>query len=747
MTNRDADFKKMVIEYYLKNGSIRKTAQNFKIHYQTLYKWLKIYKKAKDRFFLSCYKSPWNRTRNVLEREIISLKEKNPTITIRNAQDILRKKGIKISYHTIWSIWKRYGYVGSVKKRIETDDGKPYAWSSEAQKKFALASKLFGDGNIREAARILNSIPFLPKNELLTQIPDKFLNLPRRLEKSIALFGKIPVAENIKILDNLYNEAKRKGLLYLAARTGLAEIALLSWKGDLLTQQGILNEIKVIFNNKGKRCADTDFNLYFTILIAEGNLYIDLFKINQAYRIARFCHLSLMRRRNSDPDLILHLARLYVRLGEIKRAEYWYQQALSRMSDELKRELNAQLALNIHFMKGEYKQALELCKDPNLPEWIRTALPLRFKSLYYLIKGNPNLAIETAIKSLNLSKEQELPRDIFNASLTIAAAFNAIGEKDETIKILKNLKKYIEKFKLTVQEKMLQIILEGDWKCGEEYKLPILRMGVLLRNNRYQQALNLAKKKGLITIFYRYILFISQSVLSLLAKGKDTGLPKSILKLPIFNRETITFYVKFIGNLTITRNQKFIKAKLKPKDAALLIHLSLKLNAPDSFIYLDDLCRNFWGNQATAHRNLSHALNRLKKQLNIPGHYLEIGYNSGVTCLKNNNLFFTTDYQDILRTISQARALERTGEWEFAKKEYLKAFSLFRGEPFKKNFDQWSVDLRYKILSNFEIEGINFARNCLAQGDKLEARRVLKKVLKIIPDSTEAKNICNFVIP
>ncbi|MEO0185286.1 MAG: helix-turn-helix domain-containing protein, partial [candidate division WOR-3 bacterium] len=194
MDNRSIEFKKMVLQHYLENGSIRKTANHFGIHYQTLYRWFKIYKKIKERFFMSTYQPPWNRTSIELEKDVMFLKEKNPTITIKDAQDILRKKGIKISYHTIWSIWNRHGYAGTTKRNLQKNDHKSYTWSNEAQKKFAVASKLFSDGKIREAARLLNSIPFLPKNELLTKIPDKFLNMPRRLEKSIALFGKIAVS-------------------------------------------------------------------------------------------------------------------------------------------------------------------------------------------------------------------------------------------------------------------------------------------------------------------------------------------------------------------------------------------------------------------------------------------------------------------------------------------------------------------------------------------------------------------------
>lgn len=744
MYNRSFELKKSVIEYYLKNGSIRKTAKNFGIHYQTLYRWLKIYNKVKDKFFVPEYRPPWNRTDIRVEKEIIHLKEKNPSITIKGAQEILKRIGIQISCHTIWSVWNRYGYTGIIKKHSDKDYDGSNMWTKEAQKKFSLASNLFNEGKIEEAANILNNIPSLPQNELLTKIPDRFLTLSRRLEKYTALFGKIPISENLKRLDEIYNAAKEKGLLYLAIRAGLAEIALLSWKGDLSPQKRILNEIKTIFRKKtAKRRAGMIFDLYFTMLIAEANLCIDRFKIDNAYHIAQNCHRSLMRRTKPPTDLILHLARLYVRLGELTQAEYWYQKAVTQIPDDKKRDLNTQLALNIYFMKGEYAQAMKLLRNTNLPEWIRIALPLRFKSLYYLIKGDPNEAIDIATKSLDLSKEQELPRDIFNSYLTIAAALNAINEREKALDILHNLRRYIKKFKLTIQEKMLQIILGRNVKLTEDLNHPLLKIGFFLRKNRYHQALCLAKKKGLITILYRYIFFISEPVLKLLMKNKKLHLPKSILKLPIFNQTTITFYVRFVGQLIITRNQKPIKTKLKPKDAALLIHMSLKLNSPESFIYLDDLCRNFWLNQNAAHRNLSHSLIRIKKSLNIPGHYLEIDNNSGKPRLINRNLFFTTDYEEILRILSQAKAMERTGEWNFARKEYLKAFKLFRGEPFKKNFDEWSLNMRFEILTKLESEAINFAKNCIDYGNKNDARKILQKILKIIPDSEEAKGLLN----
>ncbi|MEO0129964.1 MAG: hypothetical protein ABIL02_06975, partial [candidate division WOR-3 bacterium] len=135
-------------------------------------------------------------------------------------------------------------------------------------------------------------------------------------------------------------------------------------------------------------------------------------------------------------------------------------------------------------------------------------------------------------------------------------------------------------------------------------------------------------------------------------------------------------------------------------------------------------------------RNLSRYLIKLKRTLRIHKHQIEI--NRYTNLLVNKSIFFTTDYQEFEQALARAKALERAGEWSFARKEYLQAFKLFRGEPFKKNFDNWSVDMRFKILSQFENEAINFAKSCIEHGNKNDARKILQKVLKIIPDSQDA---------
>lgn len=105
--------------------------------------------------------------------------------------------------------------------------------------------------------------------------------------------------------------------------------------------------------------------------------------------------------------------------------------------------------------------------------------------------------------------------------------------------------------------------------------------------------------------------------------------------------------------------------------------------------------------------------------------------------LVNEGVIFTTDYQYYEETIIRAKALERAGEWGFAKREYLRAFKLFRGEPFKKMYDNWSDDKRLEILFSYETEVLSFAKELRERGRDEEAQKLLKKAEKIVPDLSQ----------
>jgi hypothetical protein len=198
--------------------------------------------------------------------------------------------------------------------------------------------------------------------------------------------------------------------------------------------------------------------------------------------------------------------------------------------------------------------------------------------------------------------------------------------------------------------------------------------------------------------------------------------------------------------MIVNRNQKYLRVKLKPKDSAFLMFLCSKTAESGKFINLKDVYDNFWAKSENPVRNLSHLLIRMKKALKIPSHLLTVSTKKGIPSLINEGIYFTTDYQKSEQTFIQANALFRAGEWSYAKKEYLRAFALFRGEPFKKMYDNWSENMRRVILNKLETEAVHFAKRCLEHKDKRDVKRVLEKVLKIIPDSEEMKDMVKSIV-
>ncbi len=103
-----------------------------------------------------------------------------------------------------------------------------------------------------------------------------------------------------------------------------------------------------------------------------------------------------------------------------------------------------------------------------------------------------------------------------------------------------------------------------------------------------------------------------------------------------------------------------------------MVHLSLRIPNPETKLNTNEIINNFWQKNPDANRILSHALLRLKKELKIPGHLLEISRRHGESVLVNEGLYFTTDYQEFEQTLARAKALERAGEWGFCKEGIFK---------------------------------------------------------------------------
>lgn len=748
MYNIEPQKRLKIVQFYFNNGqSMRETAKRFRVHYQSVFKWVKLYKKQGEERILSTYRRPWNRADKELEDTVVRLVEKDPTLTVRKAKEILEKEGISISIKGIWGIWKRYGYAGFDKKNASSNFTTYIPWTKEAAKKFKRAKEMFANGEIKKAACLLNSIPSLPKNEVLPQIPDPYLSLRRRVEKIFNLFGRIPMPLYIKKTGELYGKCMKAELNYSALRVGLMEIWALIWSGRVEEQLKKIEVLKKIIRRKKDYYSYLLFEPRITILISEGVAYTSLLRIKKAYEVISIYRRMLVGRKYVSTDRVIDIGGLYKSVEDYREAEYWFLKALKGVKgDTGTRKILQSYLSDIFLSKGEYKKALSAAKDAKVSKIIYRPWLLFFRSILSLVKGMPQRAISLSTESLSLIKKEELNHNIFHTAFTIASGWCSLGERKKAEKILRGVLQFHKKNKLKKGEAIFEILLSGKQKTVSRIRrdkevLPTVRLALLIKDSEYLEAFSYANEKYLLTSLYRYIFFFPEVITNLLEEGKQTHIPKAILKLPVFNKEAPVYNVKMLGGLTVYKNQKYLRVRLQPKESAFLIHLVLKAGEPDRKISLEKLYRNFWAQSKHPERNLSHLLVRLKKALKIPSHLLEVSYRKDSPYLINRGIHFTTDYDEFKQTLARAKAFHRAGEWFFAKKEYISAFSLFRGDVFRKMYDNWSDDKRLEILFSYENEVLTFARELISRRKGDEAVRLLKNAEKILIYSEEIKEL------
>jgi len=720
-----------IVNHYLKSGeSLRSTAERFHVSYRTVVKWIKLYRREGEERLLTG--RHWNRKEKELEEKIMLLKERNPCLTVRKAKEILHRRGIEISIKGIWSIWRRYGYAGLRREDIGDYYTMSCPWTREAKEKFEEAKDMYHLGNIKASADILNSIPVVPDNEFILQIPDRYLNLRRRVEKTTILLGKIPVRSYLKKTRRIFKECKKRKLYYSAFRIGISEIIALSWSADPIGQLKKIEELKNMLYLR--ELSKLPFELRFMLLISEGIAYAQLLKIDKALEIAKSCGVMLKRMKNIPSYFTFNLAILNTYLDNIREAEYWYLRSLKKLDDEKRKVVDIYLA-EIYLCKGEYQKAIQIYKRAQLSGWGFYSRKLLAQSIWSLVNGMPRKAITLSTKALIQSRKEEVSSRIISAYFVIASSYASFGEKKRAKNILRRLLPFLIKNRLKRVEIIYRILLSQS-QISESF-LPSAKLALLLKSGNYKKAYKFACKKGLLSYLHRYIFFYPELITENIEKGISTGLPKAMLKLPIFNEKALVYDIRFLGNPVVYKNQKYLKIKLLPKDAAFVIQLALKAGEPGKMIFLKNLYDSFWPDSSAPARNLSHLLVRTKKALRIPSHLLEISHRKGEGVLINRGIHFITDYGKFDQVLVTAHAFMRSGKWSFARREFLRAFRLFRGIPLKGMFDRWSDDLQRVILNRLEREAISFVKGCLEHRNRRDARRVLERVSRIIPHSRE----------
>ncbi len=733
--------KVRAVEMYLATGkSLRKTAQSLSIPYQTLWEWVQLYKQGgKDN--LSKKRLYKKRIPRETEQRVMYLKENNPSLSIRRAQNILRREGIILSHKGIWQIWKRYGYT----KRSIEDPLCPFCDATpELREVTKYAETLIQEGNFKGAATILNELPCLSEKPILDKVPEKYLSPRRRLDRLYLELGKLPFPEFIRKIRQTGKLLDKKGFTYSSIIADFLELTALGWAGRPKEVTTVLDRLA----RKMKYVKNSA--LWFLFYFNQALVYCYTFKISKAIKVVSKCRklMYVLPQSYYQSDF----GTLLAFLGRYKDAMYFQERALENENNPVVAERYAlRIALLGHGVAGEYEDAKRMLTRTTTTKECAGLSTTRSFALACISFGQGKLdqARDYYREALNKASRGELYTWLYGTSVGLASVALALNKKTEARMYLKKYLPLMKKCRFRREVLILKLLLGLKISVPrEQLQMPTMRLlDLFIRASRtleigdYRRAFNFAQRQKLLGIFHRWAVFFPGPIINLLERGKQTGLPKVLLKFPIFNQNIPVYHVEFLGDTIISKNQQHVRIKTSPQETAFLIYLALKAGAPGKFILLNELSEDFWTKSAKPLNRLLHLLAELKKKLMLPRHRLSISSAYGEPRLINRGIYITTDYDEFQTLLTQVKSLERANEWLYAQRDYLRAFTLIRGEPFKKMYDRWSERMRGVILNRIEAEAIHFAQGCMKHNDKEEAKRVLEKVSAIIPHSRATREL------
>lgn len=699
------DIRRSAVEYYIHhNTTLGVTAQKYNIHVCTLAKWLKQFRESGDVSCMPRYRRPWNRVSKRLEHRVAMLKEHDPLLTVRKAHELMRKQDVPVSLKGIWSIWKRYGLAGFVKKELGSDFVRFGARSREAEVKLAQAANLLGLKQHRQSAAILNDIPFLPHNDVLQHIPDRYLSIPRRIEKTAGEFGRIAIHTYLKKLQLLYTQLQKKDMRLSALRVAFIEVLALEWSYRPAEQLTHIKKMQWVLNREKGYRSYTVFPLKFLIQISEAIAHVELGQVTQAVDIAKRCGQILARRRKTSPQLLYDMSVLFTYLEDFRKAGQYLEQYLKTQDAQTRERMRVARA-NILYSSGKYRQLKRVINRSMFQhDWGIKARVLMFQSFIELMEGHPQRAIARATESLMRARAAEINGLMYQAFLLIACSYASIGEADKAQRILKRLLRFLQKKKLRRNIPLLRRYIvqknmrRAPYPRGTDV-LPRVKLMMLLCRGYYTAGYRYAQRKSILTGFFHYAFFFPDDIRKRLMQGRQTFLPQSMLALPAFNRTMPVYDIRILGALCVYRDKKRLRVHLSPKEQSVLVNIAYRCKTPGTRLSVKRICENYWPHNPRASRNLSRILMTVRKALRLPRHMLHAVRREGERVIENRGCFFVTDYDEMKQLIAAARALVRSHEYALAKQEYKRAFRLHRGRPCEKMYDAWSDTLRQTIIN------------------------------------------------
>jgi tetratricopeptide (TPR) repeat protein/transposase-like protein len=720
---------------------LRAVAARFGIPYKTLWNWVRLFK-AGGAESLEQKKTGKPRIAKELETEIMLLKEQNPALTIRAARKALKKKGHTASNRTVWQTWRKHGLAKrSIHKPIH-----PFCEPTPELSAIVNRAEIYAKkGNTEEAAKILNSMSCLPditEISFILKLPEKSLSLRRQLDRLYLQYTRIPLPEFKKKAREIGKKFEHNGYIYSSIVTDFLELTALSWIGKP-------REKIVVLKRLAKKMRNMKENpLWFLFYFHEALAYVTLLQIDKAFVAADKCRRLAHALHSSF--CYLEYANLLTMLSRFKDAHFYYRKALKNIDDqEVKNRIILTIATIGYDIAGKYqkcKKYLNRAKAFKDRAGFGSAYNTSCASVCFA-QGDFASATDYYLKSLRTTTTGQLFNQLYRSSTGLAAVAMALNQKAKARMYIAKCMPVMKKNQQLMETQLLQYLRGSEQPIPPELlKVPLYNLiNLMTRAHRtakladYRRALRYAQKKEILGIFHRWIVFFPAPVLDLLRKGMRTELPEKILQFPLFDEAIPVYHVKLLGKTIIEKDQNTLRVKLSTLEKAFVIHLALRAEAPGKSITVNALFENFWEESSHPSSRLSHFLVQLKKKLMMPTHLLRISSTSGQQRLVNRGCHFTTDYSEFETFLTQAKTLERAHEWKYALSDYTRAFTMLRGEPFIKMYDQWSEQMRQVIQNRVEETALHHASVCAEHDSKDNAKKILEKAIAIVPSSIELR--------
>jgi tetratricopeptide (TPR) repeat protein/transposase len=728
----------MAVKDYLNGGKLKEVAAEYSIHYNTLSRWVQVYQQAgEDGVDAILSGKPWNRSPREREERVVRMKEAIPSLTIREAQQKLKQQDLRISVKGIYGIWKRYNMM----KRSVNDPYSPFgSLTAESGHALARAQALLNEcaeGHcLKKAAIIINNIPVFPREgaAVLRRIPDRCLTPRRRLDKICLEFMVIPMPEFRAKVHTVRTLLEEKKLFYTAIIAGLIEILALHWMN---TPQEELKVWSILHKRAGKI---HDPVLRFLLNFFYASVHAKTGAMKKAGPYLKK-NRDLLRALPHRPFIESH-GDLMAFASEYRKAQSFYMRAMQKQHEVIGQSWLRTKLMMIYVLAGDYHKALREARM--IKKGALAAVRVNYtvnKGLLYYGLGKFDKAVACVRGTFTHAEKEQFRNMLYAAVLTLASVEQARGEIDEAAMIIKKHLRLVKKYGLKLEQVVLEFLFRGQAPPRQMAGMPIVKLIRKLKRAHdtrrvkdFRNACAYARGKGLIGFFHRCMVFYPAVVLGLMERGYRTDLPRAVLRFPVFNKEVPVYRVKFLGSMRVSRRRKQLKAKFTPKERALLVYIATKINEPGRSVPVRKAYGYFWDGSANPANRLSHVLVRIRNGLGLPAHLLYISSRTMEKRIVNRGFYVSSDYEDFQTMLAEAAALERAGEWDYARRMFRQGFRLMRGEPFKGIYDEWSENMRTTIINHLESALKAFSRSCAQHGVREDAMQIGRYLARILPN-------------